>query len=101
MNTITTRNNTDDKRVWITIYNPFGNQADSGWCDVGSAKDWGPYDVPGPYKVRGEVKSDMDGSDPNVYDTEISVAIYVFSPAVNAVRILKGDGNYYWEFYTP
>ncbi len=97
MNTIRTRNNTG-KRVWITVYNTFGNHADSGWCD--GDPQWGPYDLPGPYKVRGEVKSDLEGSDPNVYDTEITVVMYALSPANNQVQILQGDGNYYWEFYS-
>ena len=91
--TIRTTNTTDSRRVWITIYNGVGHHVGSDWCEFGAERDWGPYDVfAGPYKVRGEVKSDVQGDDPTIYDTNITL-----SPSESSVTIVKGDGNYFWE----
>jgi hypothetical protein len=94
-NTIFTRNETDSRRVWITIYNGVGSHVGSGWSDwsdSGAGQNWGPYDLlGGPYKVRGEVKSDLQGDDPTIYDTNITL-----SPSESSVKIVKGDGNYFW-----
>ena len=94
-NLIFTTNGTDARRVWITIYNGVGSHVGSGWLDPGQAQaeTWGPYDLlGGPYKVRGEVKSDLQGDDPTIYDTNITL-----SPSESRVTIVKGDGNYFWE----
>ncbi len=91
-NTIFTKNETDSRRVWITIYNGVGSHVGSGWSDFGAAQNWGPYDLlGGPYKVRGEVKSDQQGDDPTIYDTNITL-----SPSESYVKIVKGDGNFFW-----
>lgn len=92
--------NATDKRVWITIYNGFGRHTDYGWCEVNSYRDWtGDVGLPGTSglpKIRGEVKSDAEGSDPTIFDT--SSAIEGSPIEGTAARIVKGDGNYYWEW---
>ena len=76
-------------RVWITIYTNFGRQSDYGWCEANSSRDWTGAN---PIKVRGEVKSDAQGNDPNIYDTEAEIS------DGTAWQIVKGDGNFYWNF---
>ena len=82
--------NATDNRVWITAYSAFGRHTDYGWCEANSSRDWTGG---GPVKIRGEVKADAAGSDPNIYDTDCEGNF-----EGTAWRIVKGDGNYYWEF---
>jgi hypothetical protein len=88
--------NATDKRVWITIYDGLGHHSDYGWCEPNSYRDWGggaSLGLPvGLVKVRGEVKSDAEGSDPTIFDTDSAIQ------GGNAARIVKGDGNYYFEW---
>ncbi len=108
--------NSTDKRVWITVYDLAKTRhLDYGWVDPGKYRTWqsGNYMYGSFYHVRGEVKSDANGSDPNIYDTSIQVnigaadkAVRVQIPGVidqmidtsgSVVQILKGNGNYYWS----
>jgi hypothetical protein len=114
--------NATDKRVWVTIYDVAKTQhLDYGWMEPGSSRAWtsGNYACGSFYHVRGEVKSDAKGSDPNIYDTNVEinlqwadkdVPVSVINPATgtpafeqpvgvadSVVTILKGNGNYYWE----
>ncbi|HKD07044.1 MAG TPA: hypothetical protein VKB79_14165 [Bryobacteraceae bacterium] len=116
--------NTTDNRVWITIYD-LGKTThlDYGWVDARSSRAWasGSYAYGSFYHVRGEVKSNAAGSDPNIYDTSIQInpqaadkavnvryppfeddpSQYIFNQQVDTsdsvVLIQQGTGNYYWS----
>ena len=112
--------NQTDKRVWVTIYDLAKTaHLDYGWVEPGHYRAWssGNYAAGSFYHVRGEVKSDAQGNDPNIYDTSIQInpqlAVNDFPITVptgdgritrtnigateSAVAIMKGQGNYYWE----
>lgn len=94
--TITTENSLPDKAIWVTIYEANGDiQDDYGMVDPGQTRDWfsGKYFLGSAYKVRAEVKSDSQGSDPTIYDTEIQV----YCQNHNVVRLQQGTDNYYWQ----
>jgi hypothetical protein len=117
--------NATDKRVWVTIYDVAKLQhLDYGWVEPGSYRAWtsGNYACGSFYHVRGEVKSDAQGSDPNIYDTEVEInpqfadndvpisatdgsGKTIFQQMVgttdSVVTIHRGSGNYYWEHSGP
>ena len=116
--TITTRNDTD-RRVWVTIYDlAKTTHLDYGWVEPRNSRDWraGNYLLGSFYHVRGEVKSDASGSDPNVFDTSIQISPHLtvdsgdVGPAhgllpppghttENQVAIGGKDGHYWWGVY--
>ena len=112
--------NWTDNRVWVTIYDlAKTTHLDYGWVAARSYRTWtsGNYAAGSFYHVRGEVKSDAAGNDPNIYDTSIQInpqlVVNDFPITVptgdgritrtnigateSAVAIMKGQGNYYWE----
>jgi hypothetical protein len=115
--TVRTINDTD-RRVWITIYD-LGKTThlDYGWVDAHKSRDWasGNYALGSFYYVRGEVKSDDQGSDPTVFDTTMQINPQLMADsgkvgpvaglfpathvAQSTVRIQQSvQGGYYWIY---
>jgi len=116
--------NQTDKRVWVTIYDLAKTaHLDYGWVEPGHYRAWssGNYAAGSFYHVRGEVKSDAQGNDPNIYDTSVQInpqwidnEVPVLMPGPDGnpiqipvgasdsvVTIVKGTGNYYWNHTGP
>jgi hypothetical protein len=117
--------NATDKRVWVTIYDVGKTQhLDYGWVEPGSYRAWtsGNYACGSFYHVRGEVKSDAQGSNPNIYDTDVEINLQAADNDVpvtvtddtgktifqqtavasdSVVTIHRGNGNYYWQHNGP
>lgn len=80
--------------VWVTVYNAIGNIGDSGCVQPGEAITFSGY-IPGPsYRVRGEVKENLNCGGRTLFDDwgyDHMVA------GIKATMSRSDAGNYYYN----
>ena len=89
--------NKSDRSAWVTIYNTFESIRDVGCVKANDQISFSGYKGPLPFKIRVEVKENVNCGGNTVFDASGTVSLMT---AWKAIGILEGSANTGYKFNT-